>query len=61
MRDIIERRAAYCVQRWWSNIKLKKRMEALTKIKRHIDRIKSHEIYLEQYLYTHIQPIVLMI
>lgn len=32
-------------------------MLALQKIKRHIDRIKSKEIYIEQQLYEHISQI----
>eukprot|EP00347_Sterkiella_histriomuscorum_P006457 403352701 len=59
--QIIEKRAAYCIQRWWSNIKLKKRMVALTNIKRHIDKIKSPEIYIEQSLYSNIDQIVTLI
>ena len=45
----------------WSNLKLRKRMEALTKIKRHIDKIKSKEIYIEESLYTNIESIVKLI
>lgn len=33
-------------------------MYALTLIKRHLDRIKSHEIFIEQSLYVNIQAIV---
>jgi hypothetical protein len=33
---IIKRRAALCVQSWWSNMKLKKRMLALSNIRDHI-------------------------
>lgn len=33
-------------------------MDALQNIKRHIDKIKSHEIYIEQSIYLNIEKIV---
>ena len=44
---IIERRAAFCIQSWWSNLKLRKRMAALSKIRKHVLMINSKDIYLE--------------
>ncbi len=58
MERIIEKRAAFAIQRWWSNIRLKKRIDALQNIKRHIDKIKSHEIYIEQSIYLNIEKII---
>ncbi len=37
---------------------LKKRVQALTYIKRHINQIKSPEIYLEQTIYNNIKDVV---
>lgn len=37
--EIVEKRAANCIQSIWSDWKMKKRMIALVKIKKHIDRI----------------------
>ncbi|CDW82611.1 leucine-rich repeat and iq domain-containing protein 3 [Stylonychia lemnae] len=56
--EIIDKRAAFCIQRWWSNTKLRKRMVALTNLKRHIDKIQSLEIFIEQSLYVNIEQIV---
>jgi len=41
---IVQKRAAYCIQSWWSSLKLRKRMIALTNIKKHIEKINSNEI-----------------
>jgi hypothetical protein len=48
---IIQRRAALCVQSWWSNMKLKKRMNALSNIRKHAMQITSNEIFIEQTMY----------
>jgi hypothetical protein len=55
---IIKRRAALCVQSWWSNMKLRKRMLALQNIRNHVMKINSHEIYIEQTIYQHIDQVV---
>jgi hypothetical protein len=39
IEELLEKRAAYCLQRWWSNIRLRKRMHGMERIKNHIDRI----------------------
>ena len=45
--EIIEKRAANCIQSIWSDWKIKKRMIALGNIKRHVDRIQSNTLYIE--------------
>ena len=55
---IIRRRAAYCIQEWWSNLKFKKRLQALLKIAKHVNLINSNEIYLEQTIYCNINAVV---
>lgn len=55
---IIQRRAAYCIQEWWSNLKLKKRLSALANISRHAKQISSKTLYLEQTIYNNINTVV---
>ena len=54
----MRRRAAYCIQEWWSNLKFKKRLQALSKIAKHVALINSNEIYLEQTIYCNINAVV---
>lgn len=58
VNKIIRRRAAYCIQSWYSSLKLKKRLQALANIKRHVMKITSHEVYLEQSIYENINSVV---
>lgn len=55
---IVQRRVAYCIQEWWSNVKFKKRMAALHKIAAHARRINSSVLYLEQTIYNNIVNVV---
>ena len=55
--EIIEKRAANCIQSVWSDWKIKKRMGALQRIKNHIDRIDSNVLYLEQSVYMNLNEI----
>ena len=55
--EIIEKRAANCIQAIWSDWKIKKRMIALQNIKTHIDRIDSNAIYIEQSIYQNLNEI----
>ena len=55
---LIQKRAAYCLQGWWSNLKFKKRMQSLLNIKKHVYQIKNKEIYIEQTLYNNIEKVV---
>ena len=55
---IVQKRAAYCIQNWWSSLKLRKRMIALANIKQHIQKINSNEIYLEQIVYQNINSVI---
>ena len=41
INELIEKRAAQCLQRWWSDLRFTRRMEGLEKIKKFCDRIKS--------------------
>jgi|DEB0MinimDraft_12_1074336.scaffolds.fasta_scaffold09797_4 hypothetical protein len=45
--EIIEKRAAHCIQSVWSDWKIKKRMIALSSIKRHVESITSSTLYIE--------------
>ena len=45
--EIIEKRAANCIQSIWSDWKIKKRMIALEHMKHHIDGIDSNTLYIE--------------
>lgn len=47
VNKIITERAAFCIQSWWSCLKLKKRAVALTNIRNHVAKIQSNELYLE--------------
>ena len=58
IQQIIFRRSAYCIQGWWRNLKLKKRLESLARIKQHISKINSPTIYLEQTVYQNINSII---
>ena len=55
--EIIEKRAANCIQSIWSDWKIKKRMIALAKVKQHIDRVESPTLYLEQSIYQNLNEI----
>lgn len=55
--EIIEKRAANCIQAHWSNWKMKKRMHALSNIKQHIDQIQDNRIYVEQSIYQNLNEI----
>jgi hypothetical protein len=44
-------RAAYCIQSWWSNMKLRKRLKAMSNIRQHALEINTPDIYIEQTLY----------
>lgn len=55
---IIQRRAAYRIQDWWRNLKFKKRVMALAKIRQHAMLIKSPTIYIEQTLYNSINDVI---
>lgn len=55
---VIQRRAAFCIQEWWSNLKLKKRMQALANINKHVKRINAPDIYIEQTIYQNINKVV---
>jgi hypothetical protein len=56
--EIIQKRAAYSIQTWWSNIKLQKRIKAFTSIRAHAMQIDSPELYIEQTLYQQIEHVV---
>ena len=58
VKMIIQRRASYCIQEWWSNMKFKKRMKALANIAKHAKRINSSTLYLEQSIYNNIEEVV---
>ena len=45
--EIINTRAAICIQQQWSSWKLKKRMKALSNIKAHVDSIDTSCLFLE--------------
>ena len=45
--EIIQKRAANCIQSIWSDWKIKKRMRALEFMKGHIDRIDNSVLYIE--------------
>ena len=55
--EIIEKRAACCIQSIWSDWKIKKRMIALQNVKTHIDRIDSTNLYIEQSIYQNLNEI----
>ena len=55
---IIQRRAAYRIQEWWRNLRFKKRVVALTKIRQHAMAITSPTIYIEQTLYNNINEVI---
>lgn len=58
MNKIITERAAFCIQSWWSCLKLKKRAVALTNIRNHVAKIQSNELYLEQTIYQNINHVI---
>jgi hypothetical protein len=58
VNKIVQKRAAYCIQSWWSGLKLRKRLIALANIKKHIEKINSNEIYLEQTVYQNINSVI---
>jgi len=47
VNQIISKRAAYCVQAWWSSLKIKKRLTSLANIRAHVAKINSPDLYLE--------------
>ena len=55
---IIQRRAAYRIQEWWRNLKFKKRVMAMCKIRRHAMAINTPTIYIEQTLYNNINDVI---
>ena len=55
---IIQKRAAFCIQSWWSSLKLRKRAVALANIKKHLAKIQSNELYLEQTIYQNINAVI---
>jgi len=55
---IIRKRAALCIQEWWRNLCLRKRVTALMNIKRHISQINSSDIYIEETIYENINDVV---
>ena len=57
MYDIINKRAAHCIQKRWSNWKFVKRINALTYIHRHINSIQSNRLYIEQSIYSSLDEI----
>lgn len=55
---IIKRRAAYRIKDWWRNLKFKKRVMGLAKIRQHAMMINSPTIYIEQTLYNNINDVI---
>ena len=47
VNKIISKRAAFCIQSWWSGLKLRKRAVALANIRQHVAKIQSNDLYLE--------------
>lgn len=58
VNQIIYRRAAYCIQAWWSGLKLRKRAIALANIRNHIAKITTPDLYLEQTVYQNINAVI---
>lgn len=55
--DIINTRAAHCIQSFWSDWKIKKRINALVNIQKHVSLIDSTKLYLEQSIYQNLDDI----
>ena len=64
IEKLVRKRAIYCIQQFWRNYKMKRRLRALSEISKivtpsHNSRpIDSSKIYIELNLYTHIEEIV---
>lgn len=47
VNQIIQKRAAYCIQAWWHGLKLRKRLASLANIQHHLAKINSCDLYLD--------------
>lgn len=50
----IERRAIYCVQRWWRSIKFFQRMKWLHKLKKYLSEFTSPVVYMQEHLFQYL-------
>ena len=56
--QIVERRAIIFIQKWWQWFKIKRRLEALSKIKNYLLSINSSTLYMEENLYINLEKII---
>ena len=49
--QVITKRAIYCIQRFWRNYRMKRRLIALSEINKMIRRVDSPKIYVEKNIY----------
>lgn len=54
---VVERRAASLLQSYWSYLLLRKRLHALSSIKKYLNRIHSNVLYMEEWLYLNLEHI----
>ena len=52
----IERRAIYCLQRWWRSIKFLQRMKWLQKLKTLLAEYNSPIVYMQEHLFQYLSP-----
>lgn len=58
IEKVIKKRAIFCIQRFWRNYKLKRRLIGLSDINKIIRKVDSPKIYIELNIYMAIEKIV---
>jgi hypothetical protein len=57
-KSVIQHRAALCISQWWKYLKLSRRLEALSSIKKYISKITQPTLYIEESIYMNINFIL---